>query len=187
MPAPNGPQFDFLKFPKSFGATPIPEDSVRVNHYTDDNVIDSIREKGLSMQRAHESYARGGTEYPSIFANAGPPSEDLLRERPVVEAHIPLKDLDIGRYSSAEDLEGRRSTVTTNVDLPPESIINIHEPWHQTFRYIQNDSSMERGVMGGDYDSSGDKNTQKAVDATKITLAAKVMLGGRLEGREYKK
>jgi hypothetical protein len=68
--------------------------------------------------------------------------------------------------------------------IPPENIINIHEPWHQTYRYIQDDPRMEHRIMSGFYDTFGDESVKKAVDISKIPLAAKVMLGGRLEGRE---
>lgn len=177
-----GPQFDeFAKIPKPFGTEPVPEGSVRVNHFTSDDAIDSIRSGGLSMKKAHESYARGGTEYPSIFATAGPPSDDLLRARPVVEAHIPMKDLDIGGWNNTpEELEARRSTVTTNMDVPKENIIAIHEPWHQTYRYLQSEPLTEHRIMSGFYDNFNDENLQKAVNMAKIPIAAKVMLGGRL-------
>lgn len=174
-----GPQFDFTSIPDPFGTKPVPEGHVRVNHFTSDEAIDNIRQHGLSMEKAHESFARGGTEFPSIFANAGQPSESLLRTRPVIEAHIPVKDLDIGRGNAPADLEKRQSTVTTNKDVPAGNILSVHEPWHQTFRYIQDDPSMESGVMSGMYDNT-DESTDKAVNVNKMMLAGKVMLGGRL-------
>jgi hypothetical protein len=177
--------FDFTSIPGEFGSQPVPEGSVRVNHYTSPDAIDSIRQHGLTMQHAHESYARGGTEYPSIFATAGAPKEDLLRARPVVEAHIPVSSLDIGSHTSASDLESRHSVVTTNQDVPPENIMAVHQPWHRTFRYVQNDPGMEKNIMAGHYNDTGDEGTDEAIDATKVVLAGKVMLGGALSGKQW--
>lgn len=185
---PNGPRRfdpvgDMRFIPPEFGTQPIPGDSVRVNHYTSDDSVESIRSQGLTMQHAHESYARGGTEYPSIFANAGVPSESLLRSRPVVEAHIPVANLDIGSRTDPRELESRRSTVTTNMDVPPSNIIAIHQPWHQTFRTLQNSPDMESDIVGGMYDNTGDEDADRAIDSTKVALMSKVLLGGRLGRR----
>ena len=133
------------------------------------------------MDRAHESFSRGGTEFPSIFATAGVPKESLMRERPVVEAHIPVENLDVGRYSTPEELEGRRSTVTTNVDVPAENIIAVHEPWHKTLEYM-NDPDMEKNVMSGMY-SGVNEDVDKALSVVQPALMAKVMIGGTLGGR----
>jgi hypothetical protein len=171
--------------PAEFGSQPIPEGHVRVNHYTSDDSIDSIRQNGLTMQHAHESYARGGTEFPSIFATAGSPSEKLLRARPVVEAHIPTKNLDIGERSDPRRLESNQSVVTTNMDVPPSNIVAIHQPWHQSFRYMQNEPSMESDIVAGNYDHSHDEDTDRALANTKVALAAKVMLGGKLQGKAW--
>lgn len=179
-----GPQFDAYQalrsVPAPFGTTPIPEDHVRVNHYTSDESVPGIRQHGLSMSKAHESYASGGTEFPSIFATAGQPRESLLRSRPVVEAHIPVNMLDIGRWDSPQQLESHQSVVTTNQDVPASQIISVHEPWHQTLRYIQENPSMEKDIMGGMFENSGDEDADKAIQASKLALASKVMLGGAL-------
>jgi hypothetical protein len=176
-----GPQFDEVlqSIPKKFGSSPVPEGHVRVHHYTSPESVENIRRSGLSMQKAHESFSRGGTEFPSIFATAGEPSEDLLRARPVVEAHLPIKDLDIGRFSTPEELEGRKSTVTTNIDVPPENIIAVHEPWHRSLEYMK-DSTMEKNIMSGMY-SGIDEDVDKALTVAVPALAAKVMLGGKLK------
>ena len=170
---------DLMSVPEPFGSRPVPQGHVRVNHYTSEESVPSIRESGLSMSKAHESYSRGGTEYPSIFATAGVPRESLLRARPVVEAHIPVSSLDIGRWDQPQDLEAHQSVVTTNKDVPKENILAVHEPWHQTLRYLQENPYLERGVMQGEYEGV-DEDTQRAVNATKLALSAKVMLGGGL-------
>lgn len=181
-----GSQFDMRDIPAPFGTTPIPEGHVRFNHYTRslDNVP-SIRQHGILASKAAESFARGGTESPQTFATAGAPTDDFMRSHVVVEGHVDPHDLDVGNRTDPATLEARRSTITTWKDISPANIVGIHEPWHQTFRYIQDDPSMEAGVMHGDYDSGhgGDPQTQKALSATKVALAGKVMLGGKLEGK----
>lgn len=176
-----GPQFDIPEIPKPFGSRPVPAGHVRVNHYTSPDAVAGIKAGGLSMSRAHESFSRGGTEFPSIFATAGAPSESLMMERPVIEAHIPVENLDIGRYSTPEELEGRRSTVTTNVDVPAENIIAVHEPWHRTLAYMK-DPSMEKNIMSGMY-SGVNEDVDKALSIVQPALMAKIMAGGALEGR----
>lgn len=171
-----GPQFNFRGIAQPFGTKPIPEGHVRVNHYTSPEGAEGIKREGLSMARAHESFARGGTEFPSIFMNAGAPSETLLRARPVVEAHVPTSQLDIGSHRSPRELEAHQSTVTTNVDVPRENILAVHEPWHQTFRYIMEDPQTRQGVMRGDYENI-DEDTDKAVQHSKIVMAGRAMLG----------
>lgn len=179
-----GPQFDVPDIPKKFGSTPIPEGHVRVNHYTDPESVESIRQHGLRMEKAHESFSRGGTEFPSIFATAGTPTESLMRDRPVIEAHVPVESLDIGRYSSPEELESRRSTVTTNTDVAPENIIAIHEPWHRTLDYMK-DPDMEKNIIAGMY-SGINEDVDKALSIVQPALMAKIMVGGALGGRDVK-
>lgn len=185
------PYGDLRSIPAPFGTTPVPEGHVRVNHYTSPESMEGIRSRGISMDRARESFSRGGTEFPSIFANAGNPSEDLLRRAPVIEAHVPVSNLDTGsmfgrptveqQAEHARGLESRQSTVTTNVDVPKENIVAIHEPWHSTFRYLQNEPRTEARVMSGLYDDI-DEDHNRAVNATKLALASKVLLGGKLGG-----
>lgn len=184
---------DIRSVPEPFGTVPVPRGSVRVNHYTSDESVPGIQAEGLKMGKAHESFARGTTEFPSIFASAGAPTEHLIRSRPVVEAHIPVSSLDVGglygrptieqQEEQAKNLEGYKGTVTTNTDLPKENIIAVHHPWHQTFRYLQNDPTSEHEVMSGFYDSNSDEDLQRALAATKLALAAKVMVGGSLGRR----
>jgi hypothetical protein len=179
--------------PLDFGTTPIPEGHVRANHYTSEGAIEGIKRQGLTMSHANESYAKGTTEYPSIFANAGPPSRDLLQSRPVAELHVDTKQLDIGGFRTPQDLESRRSTITTNQDVPASNIIAVHEPWHQHARYLQEDAGGRTGTNGKQYPSVrsevakgehdnlySEPDYAKALDSTKIVNAATVMLGGKL-------
>ena len=65
-------------------------------------------------------------------------------------------------------------------DVHPSKIVATHEPWHATFRYLGDSPEMDKDVLGGSYDRTGDENTDKAVGARKAVLAGTVMLGGKL-------
>ena len=179
--------------PPEYGTKPVPPGAIRFNHYTGSvEQARSIAEHGLEQKYAEESYARGGTEYPQNFATAGQPSEDLLRNRPVIEGYAFSNQLDTGdNYTRqpeeqwAASREQNKSVVTFRGDLPPTHVLAVHEPWHSTYRYLQNDPSMERGVMAGDYDNINDDATAPAIAATKAALAAKVMVGGKLQGSSW--
>ena len=192
--------------PPEYGSQPIPEGMVRFHHYTQraEN-LPSIVSQGLLERHAQESFARGGTESPQTFATSGEPSADFKRSHHFVEgwadpsrktAAGEFGQLDVGEnwrgtdpVEHAADLASRRNTITFRGDIPANQIIGAHEPWHETFRYLQNEPQMERGVMAGDYDtkkwSSPDLNLQKALDVTSMALAAKVMVGGKLQGKSY--
>lgn len=173
----------FEKIPPRFGSQPVPANSVRVSHHTSFENIENIKKQGLLVSKSKESYKQKGTESPSIFMNAGSPSEEALRSRPIVEAHVPISQLDVGSRQSAFDLETNQSTVTTNVDVPSKNILAIHEPWHQTFHDIMSDPETQKRVMRGWYDNA-DEDTSRAVKHSKIVIAATTMLGGAYKRRK---
>ena len=199
---PRGSQFD-PGIPPEYGSQPIPEGMVRFHHYTQSpENLPSIMSQGLLERHAQESYARGGTESPETFATSGAPSTDFKRSHNFVEGWANparggqlnigenWRDTDPAEY--AADLESRRNTITFRGDVPANQIIGAHEPWHDTFRYLQGEPQMERGIVAGDYDtrdwaSQGPdtRNLQRAVDTTKLALSAKVMVGGKLQGKSY--
>jgi hypothetical protein len=199
-----GKQFEAWKpgIPAKFGTTPIPEGHVRFNHYTwgaDSDKVESIKQRGLLKSYGEESFARGGTESPEVFATAGTADRDVLEhgsligtDKAFVEGHAdPRTDLNVGgmyRGASATEaaehaanMEARNSTITFHGDVPSENIIAVHEPWHGAFRGLQA-PEYERPIMEGQYDNLGDDNPglKRALDAHKTMLAAKVMLGGGL-------
>ena len=196
--------------PPEFGTQPIPEGMVRFNHYTyGEGAGASIRAHGLLRSKGEESYARGGTESPQVFATAGHP-RDLLHTNTIVEGWANPRPL--GRTESLEDrpglmdigsnyggwdpkehverLEGNRSTITFHGDVPANQIIAVHEPWHGHYRHMMEvnpnrpDSALEKGIMHGEYDYVNEMPDYKpALEAAKTALAAKVMLGGKLHGQ----
>jgi hypothetical protein len=185
--------------PPEFGTTPIPEGTVRFNHFTwGAERAQSIREQGILRSHSEEAYARGGTESPQVFATAGHPGEMPNRgERHFIEGYARPEQLDIGAPYAASHLseeqlgehmrglEQRKSVITFHGDVPKEQILAVHEPWHQTYHYLNRDPSMEANVMAGEYDDI-EPELDEAMKPIKVGLAAKVMLGGKLEGEAWK-
>jgi len=185
--------------PEKFGTKPVPEGMVRINHYTSTGAIESIRQHGLTRAASEESFARGGTESPQVFATAGHPGS-MLHTHNIVEAYADPShsgQLDIGSGREPQSLEERRSTVTFRGDLPSNQILGIHEPWHEHARYMAHEGvgeeadpkspyatgSMRSGVARGEYDDLEESHASDygpAIRSVKITNAATVMLGGKL-------
>ena len=165
----NGDQFP----PPPPGSTPIPEGTIRFTHYTSPEHVGSILEQGLTRKSAEESYARGGTESPEVFATAGALKPDQQISRPHIEGYAHPHQLNVGRpmgrdpQFSPEDVErmhGYGSTITFHGDVPPEQITAVHEPWHSHARYLVEEGP-ESGWIGGDFknEMTGDPDTDKAL------------------------
>jgi hypothetical protein len=175
---------------------------MRFQHYTWGRSVPGIEAEGLKRSISEEKFKHGGTESPQVFATAGAPSErDLMDtvggDKHYVEGWAKPDQLDIGspwgggKNLSAEQMgehirgvEGRRSTITFHGDVPREQILAVHAPWHHTARYFANDPRMERSIMAGDYEGI-DESTDRALNVSKMALAAKVMVGGKLQGKSY--
>lgn len=196
VPRPEFPG-DPRAIPPKFGTTPIPEGTVRFNHYTWGRNVEGIRESGLQRSYSEEKFAHGGTESPQVFANAGEPGEMPNRgDKHFVEAYAKADQLDIGAPYGAsrlstdqlgahmKDLESRRSTITMHGDIPKEQIVAIHEPWHQTHEYLNKNPDMEANIVAGNYNGV-EPELDTAMVGHKIGAAAKVMLGGKLQGKAY--
>lgn len=187
--------------PAEIGTTPIPEGTVRFNHFTwGAERAHSIAEHGIQQSYSIEKYKHGGTESPQVFANAGVPGKNDMPNRGdkyFIEGYAKPEQLDIGRpygherLSNAQlgehmrGLEERRSTITMHGDIPPSQIVGVHEPWHQTYRYLRDNPEHEAPITAGNYDDT-EPELDKAMEPFKISNAAKVMLGGKLEGKAYK-
>jgi len=188
--------------PPESGSQPIPPGTMRFQHYTWGRNVPGIEAEGLKRSYSEEKFSHGGTESPQVFATAGPPSQRDLQDigggdKHLVEGYAHANQLDIGSPwghhkmneeqlgAHAREVEGRRSTITFHGDVPREQILAIHAPWHGTARYLASAPDMERGVMAGDYDYADDDTTTKALNVTKMGLAAKVMVGGKLQGKSY--
>jgi len=168
----NGEQFqEHIPEP---GATPIPEGHVRLWHYTSPGNVESIKEHGLSTQHARgETYGEPNQVWAAV---AHRPSEDMLRNKSFIEFHAdPHRELNVGqvhvpqeheRFKPAvEHMYGYGSHVTMRGDVHPSRILAVHEPWHETVRYLEKDPKTLHNYTAGDskdYDT-GDPETDRAL------------------------
>jgi hypothetical protein len=142
----------FKEIPPKYGETPVPEGTVRFNHYTNPDAVSGIKEHGILRSKSEAMFARGGTESPQVFATAGEVDSDLIHNRPVVEGYAHPSQLDIGRNAPPEHLEGRRSVITFHGNVPPEQILHVHEPWHQKARYMTENADVHAATLAGEND-----------------------------------
>jgi hypothetical protein len=174
----NGEQFrDHL--PPEPGTSPIPEGHVRLWHYTSTEALPSIREHGLSTQHAKgETYGEPNQVW---AAAAHRPSEDMLRNKNFIEFHAhPHHELNIGASYKEHDPEhiehmyGYGSHVTMRGDVHPSRILGVHEPWHNTVHYLENDPQTLHNYTTGDYkdDTTGDPHTDRALAYVRAKHAA---------------
>jgi GNAT superfamily N-acetyltransferase len=146
------------QIPAAPGTTPIPDNYVRLYHYTGAEP-EQIAREGLRMQ-----YAKGEnySEPNQIWASARFPEGSAIYN-PVVEFAVPVGDprWNIGKMESGirynpdatgtgkewnpeehvqhykKHLEDHGSHVTFGGDIDPSEILAIHEPWHPHYRYYQ--------------------------------------------------
>lgn len=143
------------------GETPLPDGYVRLFHYTS-APADVIRREGLRLDRAKgENYG----EPNRVWATTQFPTGALEGGRNVVEFAVPIGDSrwDIGRYQDGTNygwpngkaygpeayrdyLAGRDVSVTFFDSIGPGEILAVHEPWHDRYRYFQ-----DEGLDPGDY------------------------------------
>ncbi len=135
------------------GSLPIPEGSLRVYHYTEPSSLESVRQKGLLRANAlGHTYG----EPDLVWASAAKPG----RHKHFVEFYVFPNELGIGGEHRQDKFtpeqikarEGYGSDVTLLGDLPPERILAVHEPWHNTFYYLTERPDMIEGVLRGDHD-----------------------------------
>lgn len=148
--------------PPEPGSQPIPENHVRLWHYTRANP-DTIRREGILMKHAKgETYG----EPNQIWAAAGERMPETQQN--MVEFHAnPATDLDIGRNwqrpeaqaKHIEHLHGAKSHVTMYNDVPPSRILAVHEPWHRTYRYLMHEKQDPSQLL----DFYNDEPTDRAV------------------------
>lgn len=129
----NGRWAESVGLPELPGTVPIPEEHVRLFHYTSPDALDSIRENGL---RPTEGKSTLDNEPALIWASEGAPAggESQFSNKPVVEFSVPREDWENGVIPGNAMLK----------PVAPENIIAIHEPWHQYARAIEEQFTQEQ-------------------------------------------
>jgi hypothetical protein len=134
----------------ALGTAPIPEGHVRLWHYTrDDRNLPRLRREGIRQDKAI-GHTYGEPSMVWAAASNEPPKN--IHERGYVEFHAHPSELDIGRWSTPEQLHSTRAHVTMQGSVPPERILAVHKPWHQTARYILGDPrTSQEYAPGGEF------------------------------------
>lgn len=146
---PRGADGKFIEL--GMGGVPVPKGSMRLFHYTTDDVIDDISKRGLLQEYGRGDGGEGFGNEPSagIWASTRPPdlysNDDHKR---VVEFHAtPDQISNRADYPSDGDWEkfGEGSKhVLMNADVSPDQFVGIHEPWHVAYRYMsKSDNPLE--------------------------------------------
>lgn len=154
----------FKRIPPRYGSQPIPEGTVRFNHYTSPEHAASIMKHGLQRSKSEEAYSRGGTESPQVFATAGALNESDLHRADYIEGYAyPQAQLDVGSPITGKDsaehsrwLEDRRAVITARGDIPPEQLLAVHKQWHNHARAIEDSPGTLKDTLAGKNDSVED-------------------------------
>lgn len=153
--------------PEKIGTTPIPSNNIRLYHYTRGNPED-IRREGLKL-----SHAQGETygEPNMIWASSVAPD---THSKNIVEFSVPVNsDMALEHPRQGEKPEEWMKGyhhVGFFRDISPAEIIAVHEPWHETYRYITDKPDMIEKVLSGEFDNlTEDKYPDefKAIQAVK--------------------
>jgi hypothetical protein len=116
--------------PLPIGETPIPPGRERRFHYTYPENVPGIMREGLKVNKSK------GSKYgdPAGIWSEGEKYKESYKNqvKPVVEFHSPPEHWNGLPYSFH--------------DVPPENIVAIHHPWHQTYHYIKENGVSMKNV-----------------------------------------
>lgn len=107
------------------GELPIPEGTSRRFHYTKTDDLDSLRNEGLKLDKS-ESWKYGDPR--AIWSSPGFPNWI----KPVVEYWEHPKNLVSDTYQFN--------------DVSPDQILAIHEPWHESYRYVMDHFGLDDAI-----------------------------------------
>lgn len=123
------------------GTTPIPEGNIRLFHFTYPGLLENIRREGIT-RKGHEITSDAGL-------NVAPDStwvySDMnLKEPPNWTIGLPYLEFsappeDMGPHNAVTK-EGTARTLKPEVDISPDRIVAIHEPWHEMVRHSYNNT-----------------------------------------------
>jgi hypothetical protein len=128
--------------PPEPGTAPIPYGALRFWHYTYLDNLPSIRENGLSRDFARGDDASGDEQASKgVWASSQAPSADRINQKAYVEFWVMPDELTTNAehfrdQDPQEWIEGQERHVIMQGSVPPEQIVAIHEPWHGTLRYL---------------------------------------------------
>lgn len=156
-----------VKVPKEAGTVPIPNNHLRLYHYT--SHPEEIKRDGILISKAK------GREW-SAEDNLIWASTYIMRpESPFIEFSVPIDDPRFCSPLKPDITKGVNyyqhddTHVTFNKDITPNDFIGVHEPWHYAYRYIVDENpEMIPDVLAGKYDYLLDKSfADREADAIK--------------------
>jgi 2'-5' RNA ligase len=126
-------------------------------HHTDLSNLDSIRQHGLLASKAHGDSGSGPNEESSgVWATTEKPSQQALMNTLHVEFHAhpnqisgraespPRPGVDPPAWGTPQEWASKRPRhVIMNGDVKPDQILGLHEPWHETARYMRDNGGHE--------------------------------------------
>lgn len=155
------------------GTMAVPAGKVRLYHYTSADLLNSIWKQGLL-----KSAARGASydEPAVVWGSTKMPNPNSLN---FVEFMVAPEKIDVGHphfsgqklsQEEIDEFQQGDHDVTLFGSVPPEDILDVHLPWHEALRYLENDAEYYQQDMAenpGLYEPQGDKRLDPAVIAFK--------------------
>jgi hypothetical protein len=163
-----------ITIPPEFGESSIPNNNVRLMHYTRGN-IEEIKNNGLLISKAQgHNYGEPDMIWGSTSIND---YKEMSSYKNIIEFSVPVTDILFPRSYKIEDadrLNNGNYHVGIFRDVRPEEILAIHEPWHNHYRYIMERKDTIQEVLNGELDNiTEDKfpSEYKAIQAIKINYS----------------
>lgn len=136
--------------PEAPGTVPIPENHLRLYHYSMASP-DTLRREGLRLDQA-KGHTYGEPNF--VWASLKEPGNHKV----FAEFSVAIDDPRFSMWGARPDVhrgaafyQGRSNDFTLAGDVRPEEIIAIHEPWHHHYRYMV-ENGLVPGVLAGEYD-----------------------------------
>ncbi len=137
-----------IDVPKEPGTVPIPNNHIRLYHYTS-APAEELRRDGLLISKA-KGHTYG--EPDMIWSSLKMPEEDQR----YVEFSVPIDDPRFGvkpdAFRGASYYKDKQSNFTFFDDIKPSEFIAIHEPWHHVYRYMTENPKDIEATLNGEFD-----------------------------------
>jgi len=148
----------FSDVPAEPGTTPIPPGKIRGYHYTGD--MDAVEQEGLNVSKAQ---GEGYGEPNAIWFSTAKPSN----HKEYVEVFLDSSDIAMGAgplraredptspeaLAKIEDYnKGDHDFMVYSKGIPPDRFVSTHRPWHDHYRYFEENPETAKAVLAGEFD-----------------------------------